>query len=185
MARLDSFDTAQAQAFIAKEKPDVRIRFRIATVDDVALFHDKILNDPVSARKLGISGVEGDVFDGNRAKMTIIAETCGSDPVPVGFVKVIGNTSSGWNYMEILYVVDGYRKQHVASRLFNFMEKYARANWNAYGMDCFTIENIEMEQFLEKHGFMVVSKDDYAYFINGHRYTQKRWVKLYADFPEA
>ena len=163
---------------LAIPKRKVVLSFRFANKEDSSFFYNLILNDPISARKLGLNGVEENIFDSSQYKVSIV----GMDRErPVAFMKMLGGCINGFNYLELLYVMEDYRHDGVGSQMFDFIEKYSRKNWNAVGIDVFTIENIEMDQFLEKHGFLVANEDSHAYFLNGRFLKQKRYIKLYGE----
>lgn len=156
----------------------MKLTFRFAQSDENKVFHDLLLKDKTKiTRQLGITGMDTEHFFPNDYKATFVAQT--EDHTMVGFAKVIGGGVSGFNYIATFYIRAKYRRKGVGMQLFEFVEKYARNNWNAAGVNLYTIDNPPMNALVKKMGFSLsgVMKKDLC--INGKFYNTSRWYKLY------
>lgn len=157
----------------------IKLKFRFASGSDVEVFHNSLLEEKNKImRQLGITGMDWDHFAANNFKATFVAQLEKEHTI-VGFAKVIGGDSCGFNYIGTFYVRPKFRKKGIGTQLFKFVEDYAKNNFNAEGINLHTIDNPPMEALVKKMGFKLsgVYKKDFC--INGKFYNTSRWLKLY------
>ena len=163
---------------------ELQLLFRFATKEDSAFFANAILLENDTRIKLAQYGWDERDFDCDAWKVTLIASMSvrrGDDYVieRVGYVSVKGGDIAGFNYIGGFYVLPEFRKQGVGRELLKRAQEFALDNWNAVGVDLYTIENTVMEHLVKLEGFKLEGVDKHKYHSNGKFYCQKRWIKLY------
>lgn len=154
------------------------INFRLLTRDDVEYLQNTLASEKEETRyKLGLLGVDKDKFDSTDWRVCFAAQL-GEDLAGIGVVK--GGLSTGFNYIDFVYVFPEYRDQGIGVKIVKHLEQYALATWLAVGIDLFTIENSVMEHLVKKAGFECsgVYKNK-SYSNKGKFYNESRWYKLY------
>lgn len=158
-------------------KNKMKVKFRFAKEGDSSYFYNSVLAEKNKIhRQVGIFGIDDQEFFGNSYKATFVAEIGGDS---VGFVKASGGDLTGFNYIGIFYVLPKFRRQGLGTELFKFIEKYLLNNWNAVGIDLYTIDNEPMDKLVKKTGYSLSGIYKKKYIVNGKSYDQKRWIKLY------
>jgi len=154
-----------------------KITFRFAIPDDAKYFYNLLLKEKNKiSKQLGIYGFDNSEFNVDNYKCAFVAL---ANDEPVGFAKVSGGDCRGFNYIGLFYVIQNYRKKGIGTQLFKFVETYAFNNWNAKGIELYTLDNVPMEKLTKKMGFSLTGIYKKNTYINGKYYNQSRWVKLY------
>lgn len=83
------------------------------------------------------------------------------------------------NYIGVFYVSPRFRKKGIGTQLLQFIESYAKQNWNANGIHLYTIDNPAMDGLVKKSGFKLSGIFKKDCFINGKYYSTSRWYKIY------
>lgn len=155
----------------------MKVTFRFAQPEDSTIFHNLLLADKTKVmRQLGITGINQDLFTHSDYKATFAAMV---DATIVGFAKASGGDVNGFNYISIFYISSKYRKKGIGKELMQFVESYAKQNWNANGINLYTIDNPPMEGLVRKMGFKLSGTFKKDYCINGKYYNTSRWYKPY------
>ena len=152
------------------------LNFRFSTSEDEILYHNSLLNSPEDCEKEDERGWNEDFIERNTWRVTLTA-TLGTRVV--GFLKMIGGSSTGFSYLQTVYIFPQYRKRGIGRELVKYAEDYMKRTWNGVGVELFTLDNKPMDTLIESEHWI---KDGVAlkrYFRNGRFIPETRWIKLY------
>jgi GNAT superfamily N-acetyltransferase len=155
----------------------MKLDFRFATSEDNNYFKNIILGEKQEiATQLGIIGFNPEEFNHNAYRVGFVVELGGER---IAFSKVEGGGAEGFNYLSLFYVIPERRGKGIGTKFLKFVEDYCLNNWNANGIDAYTIANPRMDGFLKKNGFILSGTFKDRYIINGKSQSMTRLVKFY------
>lgn len=150
--------------------------FHYITEEEGKIFLDALLHDSVASRQMGLFGNAKSIFGSN------VNQACFSfydNEKLVGFFKVSQADSTGFNYFDYLYVLKKERRKGYATDMLRLGIDYSYRNWQAKGIDVFTIQNKIMDKIFKKSNFQLGSYDRRRYWKQNKFWSQKRWFYIY------
>lgn len=154
----------------------MKLNFRYSTDEDSQKFFNALLIDTEAIDKLQMYGNRSELWRNDSANVCFTAFN--QDGI-VGFLRLNSADSTGFNYLADLYILPEHRKKKYGYELIKFAKEYSQRNWNAIGIDLFTIENPIMDRLIKKCGFTLGVNDKKRYYRHGKFLGQKRWYFLY------